>query len=161
MIPISSFSNVRPDLSITPKSHFICKSGKSLSGVIFKGYCRDNSKGSDTNLFILFNLDESILFDSRFIRRKSMMKLGSLSNWCSKELIDPETNAPQATNVECVLEFTGKKTKMKNSIPVNINEESGRLVKVNIDSLDIKETYYVTLKEISSEARSKTFLLKR
>lgn len=158
LVSLNTYSFERPDLAISPKINFLCKSGKSLTHKKFDKFCATNSRENKTNLYVYFDLSDEVLFHSQFVAY-SHMRIGSLYQWCTQEIIDPATGEPQTTNPACVVEVINKRTKDKAHLAISYLNPKNNIIEVNVDALIPGDTHYAILKEVSGGVQSKTFLI--
>lgn len=164
---LGAYSVERPDLALNIEHHFVCKNGKSFSGKKYKSICRNISRNPDPMLYLVMDVDDSILFHDQLINEANSDTvlndggLGTVYNWCSKELIDPTTGYPTATGVNCVIHATTKKRPHhKGQLFVNYIKQDSNLIGLNISTLSSGIEYYLELVEVTSTSKSKRILFK-
>lgn len=136
-------SVTRPDGAIFWKSDFCaCKNGKPVSFGNCSSFCADKNTNDAETLFASFTVTEDI----------SLGGLGSVFAWC-------KLNLPGDTqNPECVLDATDENGNVTN-ISVDVIPNSNSL-KANIqDAIAYNKTYVLTLREITSGAKSNSVQL--
>ncbi len=144
-----SEAEVRPTGAVTFKDGYCgCKAGLPTTYGDCATYCAANNT-SDELFSASFSVTEAI----------SLTKFGSVQGWCTTPLLDAEGNQ-QSTNASCVMNIkddNGSET----DLPLNTQAANSNSIKVNISSLDYDKTYILTLKEVTSGAKSNSVQIYR
>jgi hypothetical protein len=126
------------------------------SGAIkFKdGYCGVPTTYGDCTAFCAANNTADDLFYTSFTVTEaiSLTEFGSVQGWCSKALKDANGDL-QSSNPSCVLSIKDEDG-AEQDLPLNPQTANSNSIKVNISTLQNDKTYILTLKEVTSGAKS-------
>jgi len=134
-----SYAAERPNLDIKIQSSFICENGKSLSGPVFKKFCK---KRNDVSRVLYANL----IPGNKILYKELMQdngKMGSVYDWCTKEVND------QRVGPSCVLKIFNNSIRLGESLSVNFLGRQN-FIKVNISPLARGTKYTAKLLESGS-----------
>lgn len=102
---------------------------------------------------------EWLYMDSLVKPEIELTDLKDLFGWCKKELIDPNTGEPVATNPSCVLEAKNEQGSVQQ---LNFSPVQGKTsFKVDVTQLAADQTYRLTVVETTSGARSTTTQIRK
>lgn len=135
-------AEVRPTGAITFKDGYCgCKAGVPTTYGDCASFCAANNTADDL-FYTSFTVTEAI----------SLTQFGSVQGWCSTALKDADGNL-QSTNPSCVLNIKDEDG-AETDLPLNTQTANSNSIKVNISSLANDKTYILTLKEVTSGAKS-------
>lgn len=125
-----------------------CKNGKPTILGNCESFCASKPNTDRDILYLSVKLSEAI----------ELSDLKDLYGWCSTVLTDPETGAPLEGqgNPGCVLEARDEQNSLRASIQLEPQPGSKNLSIDISQKLDSNKNYRLTIKEISSEAKSNT-----
>lgn len=147
----TGFSKERPHLEIKIQSSFICENGISLNGPTYEKFCKTRNDIRRI-LYVNFTPSDDVLY-LELMSNKG--ELGSVFDWCTKEVSD------QRTGPSCVLNVSKKNNRSPQNLTVDFPGRKNFL-RVNISSLERGSNYNASLLEwgSGSNASSQLFEIK-
>ncbi|MFY7992118.1 MAG: hypothetical protein ACOVP4_02415 [Bacteriovoracaceae bacterium] len=135
-------AEVRPTGAVTFKDGYCgCKAGVPTTFGNCAAFCASNNTADD--LFSAsFNVSAAI----------SLTAFGSVQGWCTTPLKDAAGNL-QSTNPSCVLTAKDEDGN-EQDLPILTQTANSNSIKANISALNLDKTYILTLKEVTSGAKS-------